>query len=70
METCLVWRLVLISEPLTLSDATLHCAIEGQGGPYGRMGWQLATLAQLTSLDTVEWDKQRDTFEEYSCRRP
>ncbi len=65
METCLVWRLDPVSEPLTLSDATLHCAIEGQGGPYGRMGWQLPTQAQLTSLDTEQWEKQRDTFEKY-----
>ena len=29
------------------------------------MGWQLPTQAQLTSLDTEQWDKQRGTFEKY-----
>ena len=41
METCLVWRLDEVMEPQTLNDAMYHCANEGQGGPQGRMGWQL-----------------------------
>jgi hypothetical protein len=30
----------------------------GQGGPRGERGWQLPTLAELTSLDGEEWAGQ------------
>jgi hypothetical protein len=29
------------------------------------MGWQLPTVAQLTSLDSNQWSKQKDNFKEY-----
>ena len=65
METCLVWDLQVVTEPQTLNDAMAHCATLGQGGPYGRMGWELPTMAELTSVDGEQWEKQRVTFEEY-----
>ena len=40
------------------------CASFGQGGPYGKMGWQLPTVAELTSLDGDEWLRQQE-FSEY-----
>jgi hypothetical protein len=66
MQTCLVARIEVFDKPpLTLSDAMLRCATLGQGGPYGEMGWQLPTMAELTSLDSDEWTKQRDSFGRY-----
>jgi hypothetical protein len=55
MQTCLVARLEVFSEPVTLADAMQRCATLGQGGPRGHMGWQLPTAAELTSLDGEEW---------------
>jgi hypothetical protein len=57
MQTCLVARLEVFSEPMTLADAMQRCATLGQGGPRGNMGWQLPTAAELTSLDGEEWNK-------------
>src|SRR5215212_3182 len=57
-RTCLVARLEVFDEPVTLSDAMYRCATLGQGGPYGDMGWQLPTMAELTSLDGEEWRTQ------------
>jgi hypothetical protein len=66
MRTCLVWRLDMSDNPaLSLSDAMRACAEKGQGGPYGEMGWQLPTAAELTSLDTDQWSNQKDNFKEY-----
>ena len=50
-KTCLVASTDIWTEPVTLSDAMARCATLGQGGPYGEMGWQLPTMAELTSLD-------------------
>ena len=57
MRTCLVWSLKPIAEPKTLSEGMKVCASLGQGGPRGNMGWQLPTMAELTSLDGQEWDQ-------------
>jgi hypothetical protein len=66
MRTCLVWRLDISDGPvLSLNDAMGACSEKGQGGPNGEMGWQLPTVAQLTSLDSDQWSKQKDRFEEY-----
>ncbi|WP_119269263.1 Lcl domain-containing protein [Taklimakanibacter deserti] len=50
-KTCLVASTDIWTEPVTLSEAMARCATLGQGGPYGEMGWQLPTMAELTSLD-------------------
>jgi len=64
METCLIWQLDLLIDVQTLDSAAQFCAVKGQGGPNGRhMGWRLPTQAELTSLDSEEWLKQRDAFE-------
>ena len=65
MSTCLVWRLDVNDNPQTLDDAMGECASLGQGGPYGEMGWQLPSLAELTSVDSEDWTKQRAEFEQY-----
>jgi uncharacterized protein DUF1566 len=65
MRTCLVWRLDVFRDPVSLGDASSVCAHKGQGGPHGEMGWQLPTVAELTSLDSDQWSKQKDSFEEY-----
>jgi len=66
METCLVWEMDVLKEPMTLGDAAYHCANEGQGGPQGKhRGWRVPTLAELLSLDTEQWLAQRDTFAPY-----
>jgi hypothetical protein len=65
MRTCLVWRLDIFGERVPFSSAWKICADTGQGGPYGEMGWQLPTLAELTSLDSDQWSKQKDNFAEY-----
>ena len=65
MHTCLVWRLDVFNEGLPLDEAMQICATTGQGGPYGAMGWRLPTLAELTSVDGEEWNKQREEFERY-----
>ncbi len=64
-RTCLVARLDRLDQPVTLSEAMGHCAMLGQGGPYGAMGWQLPTMAELTSLDSADWPRQRDAFAQY-----
>src|SRR5262249_13503355 len=58
METCLVWRLDVDAQPLTLHEAIHSCAHKGQGGPTGAMGWRLPTAAELTSLDGEQWRTQ------------
>jgi len=65
MSTCLVWRLDMNDNPQTLDDAMRECASLGQGGPYGEMGWRLPSLAELTSVDSEDWTKQRTEFEQY-----
>ena len=65
VRTCLVARLEVFDEPVTLSDAMQRCATLGQGGPFGQMGWQLPTMAELTSLDGEEWQIQRGEFEKH-----
>jgi hypothetical protein len=65
METCLVWRLDVDTQPLTLHEAIHSCAHKGQGGPTGAMGWRLPTAAELTSLDGEQWRTQRGAFEKY-----
>jgi hypothetical protein len=66
MRTCLVGSLHAWEEPsLTLSDAMGLCTQLGQGGPYGEMGWQLPTVAELTSLESEEWEKRRAEFDQY-----
>ena len=61
IRTCLVARLEVFDQPVTLSDAMFRCATLDQGGPSGEMGWQLPTMAQLTSsqLRTVDNSKRR-----------
>jgi hypothetical protein len=59
MDTCLVWSIDVHNEPVTLSEAMGLCAELGKSGPYGAdMGWQLPTVAELTSLDGKEWEEQ------------
>ena len=58
IRTCLVGRVEVFDEPMTLSDGMHRCATLGQGGPQGQMGWRLPTLAELTSLDGEEWRNQ------------
>ena len=66
MRTCLVWRLDVSNDPVvSLNDAVMACAEKGQGGPNGEMGWQLPTVAELTSLDSDQWSKQKDNFGDY-----
>ena len=57
-KTCLVASTRIMEEPMTLSQAMEHCATLGQGGPHGEMGWQLPTMAELTSLDSEDWGSQ------------
>jgi Protein of unknown function (DUF1566) len=65
-RTCLVWRLDVNNSPTqTLDSAMGECASLGQGGPNGDMGWQLPSLSELTSVDSPEWEKQRDEFAQY-----
>jgi hypothetical protein len=64
-QTCLIARLEVFDEPVTLGDAMQHCATLGQGGPVGEMGWQLPSMAELTSLDSHSWESQRGEFEQY-----
>jgi hypothetical protein len=64
-RTCLVARLEVFEEPVTLNDAMFRCAVLGQGGPNGDMGWQLPTMAELTSLDGEEWKDQRGEFAQF-----
>jgi hypothetical protein len=63
LRTCLVWRLDPIDDLMTLSDGMQTCASLGQGGPHGDMGWQLPTMAELTSLDGEEWSRQSEEFD-------
>jgi hypothetical protein len=66
MRTCLVWQLDIDDSPTrTLDDAMHECASLGQGGPHGEMGWQLPSLAELTSLDSEDWAKQRAEFDQH-----
>src|SRR5262249_18378107 len=65
LQTCLIVRLEVFDEPLTLSDAAQRCATLGQGGPTGDMGWQLPSMSELTSLDSDLWEKQRGEFAQY-----
>jgi hypothetical protein len=67
MQSCLVWRLeVMAGKPaLTLDEAMRECAHTGQGGPHGQMGWRLPELAELTSLDSEDWMKQRIEFDQF-----
>ena len=55
MQTCLIWSLQVDTEPQALFEAVYRCAVEGQGGPRGSMGWRLPTMAELTSLDGDQW---------------
>ncbi|MER9756421.1 hypothetical protein NKJ46_23835 [Mesorhizobium sp. M0166] len=64
-RTCLVARIDRLDQPATLSEAMGYCATLGQGGPYGDMGWQLPTMAELTSLDSADWPRQREAFAQY-----
>jgi hypothetical protein len=65
LRTCLIGRLEFLDTPVTLSDAMLYCARLGsERGPHGEMGWQLPTMAQLTSLDGKEWQTRRGEFEQ------
>ncbi|MER8708290.1 hypothetical protein NKH49_22405 [Mesorhizobium sp. M1088] len=64
-RTCLVARLDRLDQPATLSDAMGYCATLGQGGPHGDMGWELPTMAELTSLDSADWPSQREAFAQY-----
>jgi hypothetical protein len=51
---------------LMLSDAMQVCASLGyEHGLDGNMGWQLPTVAELTSLAGQEWTHQRQEFEQY-----
>jgi hypothetical protein len=65
LQTCLIVRLEVFDEPVTLSDAMQRCATLGQGGPTGDMGWQLPSMSELTSLDSDLWEGQRGEFERY-----
>jgi hypothetical protein len=67
MQSCLVWRLeVMAGKPaVTVDEAMRECASAGQGGPHGQMGWRLPELAELTSLDTEDWLKQRIEFDQF-----
>jgi hypothetical protein len=65
MRTCLVWSLRWTDTPKTLNEGMETCAMLGQGGPTGDMGWQLPTMAELTSLEGEEWRRQAETFEKY-----
>jgi hypothetical protein len=60
-RTCLVWRLDFADTPTrTLDDAMGECASLGQGGPNSEMGWQLPTLAELTSVDSEDWNQHSE----------
>jgi hypothetical protein len=65
LNTCLVWRLDVNDATRTLDEAMGECASLGQGGPHGEMGWKLPSLAELTSLDSEFWTRQRAEFEPY-----
>ena len=41
------------------------CSNLGQGGYFGDMGWQIPTMAELTSLDSESWEKQKQEFAEF-----
>jgi len=65
MRTCLVWSLRWTDTPKTLNEGMETCAVLGQGGPRGDMGWQLPTMAELTSLEGQDWVRQAETFQQY-----
>jgi hypothetical protein len=53
LRTCLVWDLSPWQKAeLSLDRAMEVCSALGQGGYYGDMGWQIPTMAELTSLDS------------------
>jgi hypothetical protein len=63
MRTCLVWDLYPWRKAeLTLDGAMEVCSALGQGGD---MGWQIPTTAELTSLDSESWNKQKQEFAEF-----
>ena len=64
-RTCLVASTDISEQQVTLSEAMEHCSMLGQGGPQGDMGWQLPTVAELTSLDSDRWEQQAGEFEDY-----
>jgi hypothetical protein len=57
-RTCLVASMKVEAEPVSLDAAMQRCAMMGQGGPRGDMGWQLPTMSELTSLDGEEWQRE------------
>lgn len=66
MRTCLVWDLYMWKKPsLTIDKAMEICATNGQGGPYGEMGWQIPTMAELTSLDSMFWGTHPSDYTKY-----
>jgi uncharacterized protein DUF1566 len=66
MRTCLVWDLHPWQKAeLTLDRAMEVCSALGQGGYYGDMGWQIPTMAELTSLDSESWNTQKQEFAEF-----
>jgi hypothetical protein len=65
LRTCVVARLEVFEEPVTLSDAMQRCATLDQGGPAGDMGWRLPNMTELTSLDSKEWASHRGEFGQY-----
>ena len=64
-RTCLVVSTEVFEQQVTLSEAMEHCSMLGQGGPHGDMGWQLPTVAELTSLDSDRWSQQAGEFGDY-----
>jgi Protein of unknown function (DUF1566) len=66
MRTCLVWDLSpWLKDELTLDRAMEVCSHLGQGGYGGEMSWQIPTMAELTSLDSESWNKQKQEFAEF-----
>src|SRR5262245_19283358 len=51
MRTCLVWMDRPMAAEWTLDQAMSFCTTSGDGG----MGWQLPTVAELTTLDVNKW---------------
>lgn len=64
-KTCLVTSTEVGSEPVTIGQAMERCSSLGQGGPRGEMGWQLPTMAELTSLDGEEWAAEGNLLQEF-----
>ncbi|BCH31110.1 hypothetical protein MesoLjLc_30400 [Mesorhizobium sp. L-8-10] len=64
-QTCLVFSTKVFEEPVTIGDAMERCATLGQGGPYGSMGWQLPSMAELTSLEGESWKHHEGEFGQY-----